>query len=252
MFRWLKASLSAVVLVAFAPAVRAADDDPKEIVAKAIKAHGGEEFLTKMKAAQTKAKGKMNVPGAGELDFTQELSYMLPDKFKDSVELKVMGQTLNVLTLVNGDKITLELNGKDIDGADKVKDAMKGVGHVMQVARMVPLLKDKSYELSLIGEDKVEGKKVIGVRVVKKDQKDVSIYFDKETGLLAKLEYRNVAPGTEMEVTEERIISEYQKNKDGIPIAKKILIKHDGKTFLDAEVTETKFFEKLDEAEFKK
>ena len=31
------------VLVAFAPVARAADDDPKEIVAKAIKAHGGEE-----------------------------------------------------------------------------------------------------------------------------------------------------------------------------------------------------------------
>ena len=61
------------------------------------------------------------------------------------MELKVMGQTLNILTLINGDKITLELNGKDIDGADKVKEAMKGVGHVIQVARLVPLLKDKSY-----------------------------------------------------------------------------------------------------------
>ena len=252
MSRWLTASLSVVVLVAFAPGCRAADDDPKDIVARAIKAHGGEEFLTKMKAAQIKSKGKLNVPGAGELDYTQELSYMLPDKLKDSMELKLMGQTINVLTLVNGDKITLEVNGKDIDGADKVKEAMKGVGNVMQVARLVPLLRETGYELSLIGEDKVQGKKVVGVLVVKKDQKDLSLFFDKQSGLIAKLEYRNVAPGTEMEVTEERIPSDYEKNKDGIPVAKKILIKHDGKTFLDAEVTEVKHFEKLDEAEFKK
>jgi hypothetical protein len=40
---------------------------------------------------------------------------MIPDKFKDVMELKVAGQTVNVLTLVNGDKITLEVNGKAID-----------------------------------------------------------------------------------------------------------------------------------------
>ena len=42
-------------------------------------------------------------------------------------------------------------------------------------------MKEKGYELSLIGEDKVEGKKVVGVRVSKKDQKDISLYFDAET-----------------------------------------------------------------------
>jgi hypothetical protein len=251
MSRRLVASLSAVVLVAFASAGRAADDDPKDIITKAIKAHGGEEFLTKHKAAQSKNKGKINIPGVGEVDFTQEVMYMLPDKFKDSFEFQVMGQNIKVQTLVNGDKISLELNGKEIPGADKVKEAMKEVGHVMNVARLVPL-KEKGYELSIIGEDKVEGKKVVGVRVTKKDQKDVNLFFDKETGLLAKLEFRSVAPGTENEVTEERIVKEYEKNKDGIPLPKKIIIKHDGKQFLEAEVVEIKYFEKLDDSEFKK
>ena len=69
---------------------------------------------------------------------------------------------------------------------------------MLKVARMVPLLKEKGYELSLIGEDKVEGKKVVGVRVTKKDQKDISLFFDKETGLLAKLEYRGADPSNGM------------------------------------------------------
>jgi hypothetical protein len=47
-------------------------------------------------------------------------------------------------------------------------------------------------------------------------------------------------------------VKEYEKNKDGIPLAKKVLIKHDGKTFLEAEVLEIKYFEKLDDSEFKK
>jgi hypothetical protein len=252
MSRLLTASLSAAVLIALAPAVRAADDDPKAIVLKAIKAHGGEEFMSKNKAAQIKNKGKIDIPGVGEVDFTQEVAYMLPDKLRESFEIKVMGQNLAIQTLVFGDKVSIELNGKEIDGGDKIKEAMKSIGHVMTVGRLVPLVKEKGYELSLIGEDKVEGKKVIGIRVTKKDQKDVSVYFDKETGLLAKLEFRSVAPGSDTEITEERIVKEYEKNKDGIPMPKKVMVKHDGKTFLEAEVLEIKYFEKLDDSEFKK
>jgi hypothetical protein len=251
MSRWLTASLSAVVLVACAPAARAADDDPKDIIAKAIKAHGGEEFLTKHQAGQSRNKGKINIPGVGEAEFTQETAFMLPDKFKESMELKIAGQNISVLTLVNGDKAVIELNGKEIEIPDAAKAALKDVGHLLKVGRLVAL-KDKGFELSLIGEDKVEGKKVVGVRVTMKGQKDISLYFDKETHLLAKIEHRSADPTTGNEITEERIVTEYGKNKDGIPIPKKVIVKHDGKQFLEAEVLEVKFLEKLDDSEFKK
>jgi hypothetical protein len=250
MSRLLTASLAAGVLLIFATSSRAADE-PKDILAKAIKAHGGEEALTKYKAAQSKNKGKINIPGLGETEFSQDVSYMIPDKFKDVMELKVGGKNVTVLTLVNGDKISVEVDGKAIDIGDKANDALKDAGHILQIARLVPL-KGKDYELSLIGEDKVEGKKVIGIRVSKKDEKDVNVYFDKETWLLTKLEYRGAEPGTGKEVNEERIITEYSKPKDGPPTPKKIIIKHDGKLFLEAEVLEVKNFEKLDDSEFKK
>ena len=53
MSRWLVRSLAVAVLLGVSPAVRAADDDPKEIIAKAIKAHGGEEYLTKIQGGET-------------------------------------------------------------------------------------------------------------------------------------------------------------------------------------------------------
>jgi hypothetical protein len=250
MSRLFALSLCAAVVVAFAPAARAADE-PKDILAKAIKAHGGEDLLTKHKAGQTKTKGTLTLPGVGDVEFTQEVSYMIPDKFKDSMELKVMGQAINTLTLVNGDKITIEVNGKAIETPDQAKAALKDAGHVMQIARLVPL-KDKKYELSIIGEDKVEGKKVVGVRVSAKNEKDVSVYFDKETGLLAKIEYRGTDPATGKEITEERIVMEYSKGKNGVPQPKKIVVKHDGKQFLEAEILEVTTLEKIDESEFKK
>ncbi|MDY3555639.1 hypothetical protein R5W24_004784 [Gemmata sp. JC717] len=250
MFRSMAVMSVAALVIAFAPVARAADE-PKDVIAKAIKAHGGEELLTKQKAGQTKSKGKLDLPGVGEVDYSQDVMYMLPNKFKDQMELKVMGQTINVLTIINGDKVTLEVNGNAIDQTDKVKDAVADMANVMEAARLVNL-KDKAFELSTIGEDKVGDKKVVGVRVAKKGQKDVSLYFDKETGLLAKLEFRTTDQATGNEVTEERLPSDYAKNKDGVLAPRKIVVKRDGKAFLDAEITETKYFEKLDDSEFKK
>jgi len=234
-----------------APVAARADDDTKDILAKAIKAHGGEDVLTKHKAAQTKTKGKITLPGIGETDFTQEVSSMIPDKLRDALTLTINGQDITVLTIVNGEKMTVEANGKAVDVPDQAKDALKELGNVMEIGRLVPL-KDKKYELSLIGEDKVEGKKVVGVLVKTKDRKDVNVYFYKETGLLAKMEFRGSEPGTGKEVNEERIVTEYSKSKDGRPYPKKVVVKHDGKTFIEAEIIEVEYLEKLDDSVFKK
>jgi hypothetical protein len=244
------AILSAAALLGLASRGAAADDDPKAIIARAIKAHGGEETLAKLQAAQVKNKGKIDIPGLGESEFTQEISYMLPDKLRESFELQIMGQKVTIQTLANGEKISIEANGQAIDLPDAAKTAIKDAGHLMKVGRLVPIVREKGYELSLIGEAKVEGKDTVGVRVAKKDAKDISLFFSKETGLLAKLEHRT-ADATGKEITEERIIQEYQK-VDGLPVPKKVLVKHDGKNFLEAEVQEIKMLEKLDESEFKK
>src|SRR5579872_6565980 len=246
------ATLSTVVLLAWGANVRAADDQPKDIIAKAIMAHGGEESLTKNKAGTSKGKGKITLPGVGEVEFTQDSAHMLPDKFKESIEMTVMGMNISVVTLVNGDKATLLLNGKEMDLPDAAKDALKNAGHMLKVGKLVPLLKEKEYELSIIGEEKVEGKPAIGIRISAKDKKDISAYFNKETNLLAKIEIRTNDPISQKEINEERIVLEYMKNKDGVPVPKKVIVKHDGEKFLEIEMSEVELLEKLDESEFKK
>jgi hypothetical protein len=243
--------LSAAVLFAFAAGARAADDDVKAILAKAIKAHGGEEQLTKYKAIQAKNKGKITLPMLGETDFTQEVATMLPDKFKEVMDLEVGAQKLHVVSVINGPKVSIERNGKEVEVTDKIKDALKDAGYALKVGRLVPLLKEKEFELSAKGEDKVDGKPAVGILVKSKGHKDISLYFNKETGLLAKVESRSVNPMTGAEYTEERIVTEYQK-KDGVPVPKKVLVKRDGEKFIEAEVVEIKYLEKLDDSAFTK
>jgi hypothetical protein len=87
------------------------------------------------------------------------------------------------------------------------------------------------------------------VTVSKKGCKDITIYFDKKTGLIAKVETRRRDLMSGEEVTEERIITEYQEVQ-GRKTAKKIEVLRDGKAFMEAEVTELKILEKLDDSEF--
>ena len=58
-------------------------------------------------------------------------------------------------------------------------------------------------------------------------------------------------PTTGQEVDEERIIKAYQEI-DGQKTAKTVLVKHDGKTFLEAEVTAVKYPDDIDDNEFEK
>lgn len=251
MFSFLKPILSAAFLLVAVPGLRAADDDPKDIIARAVNAHGGAEFLTKSMAARATNTGKIHINGM-EVEFKQEVAYMLPDKFKDSMELNIAGRTFQVVTIVNGDTGSITAGGKEVPVNDDIKKAMKEGLEMLRTARLVNLSKDKTVELSLFGEEKVEGQPAVGIVIGGKDRKQMTMFFDRKTGLLVKFVHRTLQPGTANEVEEQRIVQEYGKNKDGIPVPKKIVIKHDDKTFLEAEVVEMTFFESIDESEFKK
>ena len=119
-----------------------------------------------------------------------------------------------------------------------------------EVVRLLPLLKDKGFELSPIGEVQVAGKPAVGVRVSKKGAKDVSLFFDKTSGLMVKVEHRATDANSGQEVAEERIVLEYQQVA-GAPAAKKVLMNRDGKKFMEVEILEIKFPDTIDENEFK-
>lgn len=252
MRRTLLTLLSAAALVAPA-AAEPAPDDAVAVVNKAIKAHGGEEALTKYKAVQASSKGKITLPGVGEVEFTQEVASMLPDKVKETLHLTIQGKQVDVVTIMNGDTYSIEAAGNEVPINDDVKKALKEAQYMLKVVKLTPLVKDKGYELSLIGETKVEDKPAVGVLVKSKDHNDVSLFFDKETGLLAKLEHRTTDPTSGKEVTEERIIVSYgDKGEKGVLLPKEVVIKHDGEVFLKAEATEATVLESLDDSTFKK
>jgi hypothetical protein len=242
----LMLSLVTVGLMA-APAVAA--DDAKAVIEKAIKAHGGEENLTKYKASKIKAKGTLSIMGM-DIDFSVEASSQLPDQFREEVKLDVMGNEVTIIQVFDGKKgwVSQMGNTMEVDGTQLKQLKDQAYGNYIET--LVPLIKDKQFELTSLDETKVEGKLVNGVKITAKDHKDVKMYFDKESGLLLKSEHKTMDP-TMQEVESETYYRDY-KDVSGLKQSFKQTVKHDGKKFLEAQVTEIKVLEKLDSSTFNK
>src|SRR5262249_55055262 len=111
--------------------------------------------------------------------------------------------------------------------------------------------KDIIFDLEPLPEILVEGKPAAGIRVRSKGHKDINLYFDKKTYLLVKLQRRIDEPMTGQEINEERIITEYQ-DVQGIKTIKKSVLYRGGQKYLDSDVVEAKYLEKIDDREFVK
>ena len=227
-----------------------AQDDLRAVIDKAIKAQGGEERINKHKAGTSKSKGTVEVQGM-TIDFTEEASFHLPNKVRSVQQLDIMGTPVKITIGFDGAKAWLNVNGKDSDMMlDKIADLMHEQIYLSEVTRLTTL-KDKKFELSSLGEAKVQDKSAIGIRVANKDHKDINLFFNKETGLLVKFEHRTVDFNTQQEVNEERIITEFQ-DKDGLKEPKKAIINRDGKKYIEVEVLEVKYQDDIDDTQFSK
>jgi hypothetical protein len=238
------------LLAAVGPA--RADDDAKlrEIVAKAIKAHGGEDTLKKLQASVTKTKGKFY--GLGEaIDYTGETAVQLPDRIRTEVAGTANGQEFKFYQIVKGDKGWMKFGDDTMELSKEMIAEAKEQLNVAAIAHLT-VLTGKGYKLSSLGDVKVGDREAVGVRVEREGFRPVSLFFDKGNGMLVKTETRgkDLMRGGE-EYTSETFYKDYKK-VDGLMVPHKITIKRDGKDFVESETTEVKPSEKLDDATFAK
>ena len=228
-----------------------AGDEAMAIIDKAIAAHGlkDKDKVDKTNGYRGKNKGTLHVAGM-DLEFTQEITLLTPTKFKEAMEITAMGNKIPVTTVFDGKQGWIKAGGMDIKVENELLTEFKDVVYMMGLSQGL-FLKDKAIKYALLGELKVKNTPAVGIRVSKEGQKDISFYFDKDTGLIAKVERRARDFMTGQEVTEERIITEYQELL-GRKIAKKVEVLRDGTPLLEAEVLEAQFVETIPDNEFAK
>jgi hypothetical protein len=248
----MKFTTIALVLSTFCPAFVRADDsaDAKAIIENGIKSIGTK---TPDKPVAMTWKGKGTFTGGGfKLPFTADWAFQGPDRYRFKLNGEFSGMEIELLVIVNGDKAWESAMGqsKEMSG-EKLKNTLSQV-YQMNVMSLAPLLKDKDFKLSTAGEKDVGKLTTKVVKVTRDKQPAVTLYFDKESGLLAK---------SEMMVTDEfqgwkEVLSEgfYEDYKEvgGRKVFTKMRVVRDGKQVIESTLTDQKTHDKLEDKLFEK
>lgn len=245
-------ALSAALTVALllAPAARADDAAAaRAAIERAVKSHGqkvgGEPAVTTWKE-------KITLNAAGQaVDLDTEWTVRAPDKLRLQMTVVVQGITLDLLAVVNGERMWFLVNGQLQEGGGPQLAEVLGEMNRMWATSLTPLLADDVFQLSTAKEKAVNGRPAAGVAVRNWKRPDVTLYFDKETGLLAKREALVKDPDADKEVLEEVVVSDY-KEAGGRKYHTRLVVTRDGKPFYRSEVSRPRAVEKPDPKLFDK
>ncbi|HZY85229.1 MAG TPA: hypothetical protein VFE78_10390 [Gemmataceae bacterium] len=234
-----------------------APETPRTTIERAIKAHGGAERLSLVRADKVKLKGTLIAAGKAA-PFTAYTTVQLPAQYKSVIELTVEGRKRTLVHLLNGDKALVTIDGQPTKVDPAALSELRETLQLDQAVRLVPLLADRGFNLAPLGEGKVNDRTVVGVKVTSRGRKELRMYFDKATGLLIKTEHSLDAPAgrpepgaAPREVRQEEFYSDF-KDLEGFRRPTKMVVLRDGRKLMEAELVEVKYFSKIDDAEFEK
>ncbi|HUY33947.1 MAG TPA: serine hydrolase domain-containing protein [Pirellulales bacterium] len=225
----------------------AGDSDAKAVIDKAIQALGGEANLGKAKVIVWKSKGKFHF-GGNESDFTGQTTIAGLNRFRQEFESEVNGDPIKGVTVLDGDKGWREIGDISMEfDSGGVANEKRSVYLQVVPATLLPL-KGNDFQIEAAGEEKVGDADAVVIKVTAPDGKDFKLYFDKTSGLPAKL-VANVKGFMGGEYTQETSYGNY-KDFGGVKKATKIETRRDGEKLVEAEITDFKLLEKVDPETF--
>lgn len=249
MIRTYAMALAGLALAGWALSARAQDSDVRDLVLKAQKAHGGRALLAKYRGAQAKYKGDVDANGM-QAKVEGEVLYNYPDRMKNVIEVEVNNMKIQVQQGYDGKVLWISVLGmkQEFKDQDKIAEMKAGL-YADRVATLADI-EDKEYQLTSLGEVKIKDADAVGVRVSKKDKRDVNLWFDKKSHLLLKSEFRGTDPfGQGGEVNQEKYFLGYKAVMD-VQSPTRMVVHHDGKKIVELEMSDMRYHEALDDTHF--
>jgi hypothetical protein len=222
--------------------------DAKALLDKAMKAMGGEAKLAKLSTASVKGK-LTGSPGGQEITIDVDGTWQGMSQYRADADVQEGGQSFKGILVFNGTKGWLKKNCRTEEAPEGITTFVQNIFHAGRIPQLLPALTDKAYKLSHLGEIQIGDKAAVGLAISHKDRKDVSLFFDKATGLPAKSELRVTDPQGK-EVTAAFNYSDY-KDFDGVKLCSRIKIKID-EIEVTMELKEIKPLDKVDDSLFDK
>jgi hypothetical protein len=223
------------------------NQDVKAVIDKAVKALGGADKLSAVKASVWKTKGKIKM-NDNDGDFTSKVTAQGIDHNRLEFEGDFDGNPIKGVVILDGDKGWRKIGEDSGKLEDDALANQKRNVYLQIVPAMVLPLKGDGFKVESAGDEKVGDKPATVLKVKGPDGKDFQLFFDKESGLPVKLT-ATVAGFDGEESTQETTFSNY-KDFDGLKRATKIETKRNGKKFIEQEISEFKVLDKVEPKAF--
>lgn len=227
--------------------LRIAADEPRAVIEKAIRAVGGEDRIDKLKTMRAKAEGTVNL--GVEVPFTWTITWQLPNQYKMAAEVEVADKKVTFVQAFDGSSGWAGANGVTAPLTGPKLNDLRAQIHLCRILMLAPLLTDKTYKLTELDDGMVNEKPAARIQVTARGERDVTLSFDKATGLLAKIERIVLDNNTMKEVPQEDFLSNFQ-DIDGVKIAMKEVWFRSGAKVAEIEYTEVSHPEQIDTREF--
>src|SRR5262249_34868908 len=133
-----------------------------------------------------KTKGTVNF-GGNENDVKGQVIAKGLDHLRRESEFEANGEQRKFVIVLAGDKGWRKFgdNANEMDGDALANPKRSTYLEILPVTLVG--LKGKDFKVEAAGEQKVDDKPAVGIKVTAPDQKDFTLYFDKESGLPVKL-----------------------------------------------------------------
>jgi hypothetical protein len=241
-------TLAACLILCLPLEARAGDDDPTvEVLDQAVRAHGGEKNLARVQTAIRTSQGITTAFGK-DIAFAEELVLQLPDRFRLTLELGG-GQKGRLLRVLNGDKAWQSTGGAVAAVPPERVTELRGEAYLLWLSTLLPLRAEAGFEVLPLAESKVFDRPAAGIKVKRKGQADVSLYFDKATHLLVRLHRKSVEADQQLE--QEYLYGDH-KDFEGVRLPTRITEIRNGKRFTEQTGVSYQFPRTPDESAFAK
>jgi len=210
---------------------RGQDADAEAVVKRAIDAAGGSETLKKFPAGRLSATGTLFPDDKTRIPVTTEQVLHMPGRSRIAIKIEAMGQTLNVMHVVNADKARYTINGSPVPITEAARQELIAAMTTLEVGQLLPLLGDRKFTLKVEKGGKFETD-TVSVFVTARPGGDFRLGFDRTTGHLVRLTRRAYDAATGKTVDQEQLFSDF-KNFEGIVRPTKVVVLQDGKKTLE-------------------
>jgi hypothetical protein len=220
-----------------------APETPRELIARAVAAHGGRDRLLAASASRTTLKGFMYSATAA-MPFVNRMTVQAPGRFKSVMEVSAGPRSRVIVHVLDGERASVTIDGKAQPATPAHLAHLRQTLALESAMRLVPLLDDPRYTLSPLGDYNLNGRAVTGVAVAATGRPSLKLYFDRQSALLVAAEHE-VEPGVSQH-------ARYSDHRDmgGYIRPGRVAVFRAGKKVMEADLIEARREEKIDPAEF--